>query len=61
MTDLKSASKAFISNSWSYEIVAVQPGLHCSKATLGKNVNQLLVATAEWLIGCEAKFAIWGS
>ena len=61
LTDLKAATKAFVSNSWSYEIVAVQPGLHCAKATTGKNVNQLLVATAEWLIGCEAKFSIWGS
>jgi len=61
LADLKAASKKFISNSWSYEIVAVQPGLHCLKATTGKNVNQLLVATAEWLTGCDAKFSIWGS
>ncbi len=61
MPDLKATSKAFVSNSWSYEIIAVQPGLHVAKAATGKNVNQLLVATAEWLIGCEAKFSIWGS
>ncbi len=61
LADLKAASKTFISNSWSYEIVAVQPGLHCAKASTGKNVNKLLVATVEWLLGCEAKFVVWGS
>ncbi len=61
LADLKAASASFASNAWTYEIVAVQPGLDCGKATKGKNVNHLLVATVEWLLGCEARFSIWGS
>lgn len=61
LPELKKAAKSFVSNAWKYEIVAVQPGLHCVKATTSKNVNKLLIATNEWLLGCEAAFCIWGS
>ena len=61
LADLKKQTKSFQSNSWTYEIVAVQPGLHCANASTGSNVNKLLIATDEWLRGCEAKFSIWGS
>jgi superfamily II DNA or RNA helicase len=61
LADLKKAAKTFVSNAWKYEVVAVQPGLHCTKASSGQNVNKLFTATNEWLLGSEASFFIWGS
>ena len=61
LADFKKVSNTFISNAWAYEIIAVQPGLDCAKASTGHNVNKLLIATVEWLLGCEAQFVVWGS
>ncbi len=57
-------AKSFSSNVWSYEVVAVQPGLDCYKVEkLPKNnsVNSLLATTGDWLSAAEATFVLWGS
>ena len=57
-------SNSFSSNAWSYEVVAVQPGIDCAKVTKktsNNNVNSLLAATFDWLAAADAQFVVWGS
>lgn len=64
MATLASMANSFSSNAWTYEVVAVQPGIDTSKvnkAQSNNHVNSLLAATFEWLAAAEASFVLWGS
>jgi hypothetical protein len=54
----------FYPNEWSFRVLAVQPGTSTDKVLRSRhdsNLNKVLLATYEWLLGANVEFALWGA
>ena len=58
---LRTTGQSFHANEWEFEVVIVNPGIHCKRSVRKKNTNTLLIACYEWLGAANAQLKVIGS
>jgi len=60
-SELETMVGNFQSNSWTYEVVIVQPGFKCDMLKSSRKIYACIVSTYEALKAAEADLTVWGS